>query len=171
MPNHTDTFLPMVILLQLRHRQVSVAEVRRIVAVELGQVAADTAVWIGENSAGMSYWQWRHGSTPFLLGTCTEPYLNIGGVSRGGRPVEWTIREEPPPDDPNLKEAWDSLKAWLYVDAHGPCRDHLGNVLRIASHFVDETCSLIWLYGGEPKRLLLPMADSASSLRRGEWPA
>jgi hypothetical protein len=47
---------------------------------------------------------------------------------------------------------------------------HFPNVLRIASHFVDERCLLLWLHGDEPKRVVLPSPEALAALRAGEWP-
>jgi hypothetical protein len=172
----------MVVLLLDRARRVSAEEARRVVRAELGEETAATVRPVGDNPAGMSYIDWRHGTTPYHLGTSSEPYINAVGVGKVDRenklvsPLKWTMHEEAPPEDEGLCRAWMSHIAWLYVDAllfHSEPEDdelHLRHVLRIASHFVDERCVLLWLRGGEPKRVTLPTAQATASLRAGEWP-
>lgn len=166
---------PTVILLLSQPRQVTVVEVRRVVAAELGEEAAAMVEWIGENGAGMSYIGWRNGKTPYHLGTCSEPYITRVGTANAGEPVRWMMKEEVPPEAPRLCEAWMSHTAWLYVDALtagslGDGRSHLSNVLRVASWLVDEKCVLVWLYGGESKRVVLPSPETVLSFRNGLWP-
>ncbi|MGH7131673.1 MAG: hypothetical protein ACREJO_06995 [Phycisphaerales bacterium] len=142
---------------------------------ELGGDAAATVRAVGENDAGMSYMDWHLGPTPYHLGTCDEPYISITGVGKVGEPARWMMREEMPPEDERHAEAWMAHAAWMYVDALqmrslGGGREHLGNVLRLASHFVDEATALVWLCGDEPKRVALPTAETVASLREGKWP-
>lgn len=173
---------PMVVLLLDRVRRVSQEEARQVVRTELGVPTAATVRAVGDNAAGMSYIDWRHGTTPYHLGTSSEPYINAVGVgkvdekNRITAPLKWMMREEVPPEDDAMCRAWMSHTSWLYVDAllfHSEPEDdrlHLQHVLRIASHFVDERCVLLWLWGGEPKRVTLPSAQATASLRAGEWP-
>lgn len=173
---------PVVVLLLNAVRRVSEREARRVVACELGDEVARTVRVVSENAVGMSYLDWKVGPTPYHLGTSSEPYLNVIGVSKVDHenrqvgPTKWTIREELPPEDPACCEAWMSHSAWLYVDAllfHCEPHDddlHLRNVLKIASHFVDERCVLVWRYGGEPKRVALPTPQTLAALRAGQWP-
>lgn len=174
--------VPMVVLMLDRVRRVSGREARQVVAEELGEEVAATVTVISENSVGMSYIEWRVGSTPYHLGTSSEPYLPVLGVGKvddGGRlvePMRWTMREEVPPDGDELSEAWMAHTAWLYVDAllfHSRPEDadrHVRNVLRIGSRFIDERCTLVWLWGNEPKRVALPTPQAVAALRSGEWP-
>lgn len=174
---------PMVVLLLDRVRRVSADEARRVVQAELGDEAASTVRSIGANAAGMSYLHWRLGTTPYHLGTSSEPYINAVGEGKVDAenklvgPLKWKMREEVPPDGDAHCSAWMAHTAWLYVDAilfePGPEADgvHLRHVFRIASHFVDDQCVLLWHWGREPKRVALPSPQATASLRAGVWPA
>jgi hypothetical protein len=172
----------MVILLLTEVRRVSVAEAQKVVAAECGQESAATVRAIDdakhEHGPGMEYLDWQVDSIPFHIGTSSEPYISLVGVSKAGQPVKWTMKEEVPPDDEHHRAAWMSHNAWLYVDAltigsPGGARAHLGAVLRVASHFIDERCVLVWLYGRErwTKRLATPTKETKSALSRGKWPS
>lgn len=172
----------MVVLMLNRVRRVSVSEASRAVATELGNKAAGTVRAIGANSATMSYLEWRVGATPYHLGTSSEPYLPVFGVgkvdseSRVVGPMKWTMREEVPPEGEEFCNAWVAHTAWLYVDAllfHPTARGddtHLRSVLRISSHFIDERCVLVWLWGREPKQVALPTAGTIEAMSAGRWP-
>lgn len=177
--NHSP--VPTVTLMLNAVRRVSRAEAHSIVLRELGQDAAQTVRVVNEDRVGMCYIDWKVGPTCYHIGTSSDPYLPVFGTARidGDNKVigqvKWTMREEVPPEDPECCEAWMSHVAWVYVDAlvFTPYADreaHLRNVLRISSHFVDERCLLIWLYGGEPKRVALPTPRTVAALRAGEWP-
>ncbi|MBS0196522.1 MAG: hypothetical protein JSR77_07170 [Planctomycetes bacterium] len=166
---------PTVVLLLKEVRRVSVDEARRAVDAELGPDAAATVSAVGENSEGMAYIDWYLGPTPYHLGTCDQAYISTAGAGKVCEPLRWTMKEEIPPEDERLCEAWMSHVAWLYVDALtvgslGGGRRHLGNVLRIASHFIDGRCSLVWYCNPTPKRVVLSSPRTIACLRSGEWP-
>jgi len=171
---------PMVVLLLDRVRRVSIAEAREIVAAELGGEAAATLRDIS-GASGMSYIAWKVGSIPYHLGTSSEPYLSISGegkldVQGRATDIRWRMREEVPPEGKDYCDAWMGHSAWLYVDAllfsSDPAHDHqhMQNVLRIANHFIDDRCVLLWLYGTEPKQVALPTSQAIAALRKGTWP-
>lgn len=174
-PIEADYYCPTLFLLLREPRVVSVDSLRRAVAAELGMEAAATVEMVCENAMGGAYFQWRNGPTHQHLGTSNQPFIHLAGQCKKGEPVRWQMREEVPPDEPSMCEAWMAHNAWLYVDALNMVpphdeRDHAGVVFRIASWFVDDRCVLLWLRGGDKKRVALPSAATIASLRRGQWP-
>lgn len=166
---------PTIILLMKELRRATVPEVRASVALELGDQAAATVRSVAESDVGMSYIDWYHGPTPYHLGTSDEPYISRVGVLKPGEPANWTMKEEVPPQDHRLRDAWMSHTAWLYVDALtigslGGGHNHLPSVLRIASHFIDDRCALVWHANPQPKRVTLPTPQTIASFRAGVWP-
>lgn len=182
MPDDADRDFPMIVLMLRKLRRVRVDEARRAVAAELGQETAATITDVGGHPLGMQYITWRHGTVGYNLGTSPEPYIRTFGVATSDedgvfRHVKWTMREEVPPIDEAHADAWMSHSSWLYVDAltywEPPAADaiHRRHVLRIASHFLDGSCTLLWLWSPEePKRVVLPTPHAAASIRAGLWP-
>ncbi|HUN81167.1 MAG TPA: hypothetical protein VMV81_06600, partial [Phycisphaerae bacterium] len=64
MGGETQREFPTIILMLDRIRRVSMDEARHVVRIEFGDDAAATVRHLGENSAGMSYIDWRLGATP-----------------------------------------------------------------------------------------------------------
>lgn len=174
-PEEISTTVPTVVLLLRSPRCVSVAELAHIVAEEIDDEAAATVTWVGKNAFGGEYLEWRSSATPYHLGTFGGPYIHLAGAAKIGEPMRWHMREEVPPAEPALCEAWMAHDAWLYVDAlnlgaRRDNRDHQNVVLRIAGRLVDEHCTLLWLPGAEPKRVALPTPHAVAALRSGTWP-
>jgi hypothetical protein len=164
----------MLIMLLKEPRAVSIEDAAKVVASELGQEAAATVHLAAENPDGMRYIDWRLGETPYHLGTAPAPYLKRIGVSKAGQPIRWTAQEEIPPREPRHCEAWMAHEAWMYVDAltlgrAGRPKEHRPNVLRIANHFIDDSCTLLWLWGGIDKHVSLPTPKVRAALANGRW--
>jgi hypothetical protein len=187
MSDDASLHVPTVILLLTQVRRVRADELRRVVAAEIGEAAAATVQVINEDPEAMEYITWRDGQTHHNFGTSPNPYIHIFGEGRNEpetgtiKWTKWTMREEVPPEDEVICEAWMQHNAWLYVDAlllgmTEQTREQtrpvaLSNMLRIASHFIDERCVLVWRCGGKTKRVALPTVDTLAMLRAGEWPA
>ena len=166
--------IPMLVLLLKRARFVPVEEVARVVAAVVGPEASASVRLAAGSLEGMQYIDWDVDGTPYHLGTSSGPYLKRIGVGKAGEPVRWTMQEEIPPRQERHCEAWMSHEAWMYVDALtigelSRAPGHVSNVLRIASHFIDEDCVLVWLQGGVDKHVSLPTARVRAALARGVW--
>lgn len=182
MSDEIPRYYPMIVLLLKAVRRVSADEIRRVVQAELGNQTAAGIESMGQKQDVMQYHFWRHDRAFCNFGTCCEPYPNTiyeGEVDSDTKlitPTKSQYREEVPPQDEVMCQAWMQHNSWIYVDAllfHTPPEDdhiHYRRVFKIASHFIDERCVLIWLYGGEPKRVALPTPQAIASLRAGEWP-
>ena len=172
--------IPMVMLLMNTVRRVSESEAKRVVSGELGDEVGRTIRIIREEVEGMSYLTWQIGKVGYNLGTSSDPYVPRIRPGRDGctepdaGEFESTERVESGPEDPVSFEAWTSHRAWLYIDsltwyAEPEAADlHLRNVLRVAGHFVDERCVLIWQWGTD--RFANPTPQVVASLRAGLWP-
>jgi hypothetical protein len=169
-----DDLIPNLILLLKEPKVVSIEQAEEAVNAVLGPEPAATVRLVGENTDGMRYITWQVGTTPYHLGTCREPYLNKLGTGKVGQPIRWTLREEVPPHEERHAEPWMAHEAWMYIDALALGRDarpaaHLPNVLRIASHFIDDACLLLWLWGGVLKHVSLPTPRVRKALSNGRW--
>jgi hypothetical protein len=175
----------MVTLLLDRIRRVELEEARRVVLKELGEESGASVTLACETAGGMSYIEWKHGSAHYHLGTSDFPYTGprvVPHLEAGEATVDASLQTPPPrqqrtPHAQTIRQAWTSHRAFLYVDAllfHVPPQNdrlHFGAVLRIASHFVDDRCTLLWLYGSQPEQAILPTPQSLASLRAGLWPS
>jgi hypothetical protein len=166
--------IPMLIILLKEARVVPVDRAAGVVKQELGPDAASTVNLVAGDPQGMRYIDWKFGETIYHLGTCPEPYLKRIGVGKAGEPIRWTMQEEIPPREDRHCEAWMAHTAWMYVDAldHPPPgrpSAHLPNVLRLASHFIDDACVLLWLWGGVDKHVSLPTPRVRAALAKGRW--
>src|SRR5262245_1251498 len=164
----------MLTILLKEPRIIQLDRTAQVVKAELGPDAAATVRSAAGNPDGMRYIDWQVGETIYHLGTCPEPYLKRIGVGKAGQPIRWTMQEEVPPPEERHCEAWMSHTAWMYVDAldHPPpgrLSTHLPNVLRIAGHFVDDACALLWLWGGLQKHVSLPTPRVREALAKGKW--
>jgi hypothetical protein len=170
----------MVMLLMTSVRRVSESEAQRVVSHELGDEVGQTVRVIREEVTGMSYLTWRVGDVWYNLGTSSEPYVPAASAGQAhcadpaAGHVKPTMRLESGPQDLISFEAWISHRAWLYIDSLAWYTEaeaaelHLRNVLRVASHFIDERCVLIWQWGTD--RFAKPTPQAVASLRAGQWP-
>jgi hypothetical protein len=165
--------IPMLTILLRQARIVPVEEAAAAVTAEIGPEAAATVNFVASSPEGLRYIDWRVGEVRYHLGTSTEPYLKRIGVIEAGAPLRWTMQEEVPPREPRHCEAWMAHEAWMYVDALDLTRErvspHLPNVLKVANHFVDEACTLLWLWGGVQKHVSLPTPRVREALAKGRW--
>lgn len=166
--------IPMLTILLREPRIVEIQRAADVVKTELGEDAASTINLIAGDPQGMRYIDWKLDETIYHIGTSPDPYLKRIGVGRAGQPIRWTMQEEIPPSQERHCEAWMAHTAWMYVDAldHPPPgrkSTHLPNVLRIASHFIDGNCTLLWLWGGLQKHVSLPTPRVRTALAKGKW--
>jgi hypothetical protein len=183
MSQDSSLHIPTIILLLDRVRRVRADEAARVVTSVMGPTAAASLTAINEDPHGMEYIEWRDGETIHHIGTSPQPYITVSGEGKEDPATgnieltRWTMREEVPPDDPTMCDAWMRHTAWMYVDAlrmepTDEARDVARrNVLRVASHFVDARCVLLWRRGSNDKRVALPTPHAIATMQAGEWPA
>lgn len=155
-----------VVLLLDRFKRIEPEEVRPIIEAVVGSEAAASAFGAHTDSSGSMGFMWRYPQGHQAFGSYDSPYPHEmldpqPGVGRGQSLL----------NTPELRRRWDAHRAWLYADGWWGDLDALeSNVLRILSHFLDDSCLLVHWWRPFPAELLIPSDSLAAAWREGKWP-